>query len=401
MNLKAGLPYWLIKNGLLYDYPKLERNFEIDVLVLGGGISGAITAYYLLKAGIECAVVDARSIGLGSTCASTSLLQYEIDVPLTRLKKKIGMADALQAYQSCASSIGKLEGIAKETGFPDFQYKKSLYYASGKKHIPFLKEEYRIRKENNFEVEFLDKDDVEEQFGFEAPGAILSGLAAATNAYGLTHAIHQYNLKKGCLVYDRTTIKKIDHQKEGVQLRTENGYSISAKKLIYANGYESINFIRKKIVALNSTYATASESDTTTRNAWRDDAVYWNTDDPYLYMRSTTDGRIIVGGRDEKFYDPAKRDKLIESKSLQLIKDFNGAFPRIKFNAEFNWTGVFGTTKDGLPFIGPFPGLDNSYFALGFGGNGITFSVIAAEIISDLISGKKRTDAKIFRFERA
>ena len=117
-------------------------------------------------------------------------------------------------------------------------------------------------------------------------------------------------------------------------------------------------------------------------------------------MRTTPDRRIIVGGKDEKFYDPERRDKLIEQKSEELKKDFNKIFPEIEFNREFNWAGTFGATQDGLPCIGTYKPLPNSYFALGFGGNGITFSLIAAEIITDLISEKDNTDAKIFSFDR-
>ena len=85
MKLNSGYPYSLIKNGLPHSYPKLEKNIKTDVLILGGGISGALTAHYLVQEGIDCALIDARTIGLGSTCASTSLLQYEIDTSLHQL----------------------------------------------------------------------------------------------------------------------------------------------------------------------------------------------------------------------------------------------------------------------------------------------------------------------------
>jgi len=67
---------------------------------------------------------------------------------------------------------------------------------------------------------------------------------------------------------------------------------------------------------------------------------------------------------------------------------------------EFSWAGTFGSTKDGLPFIGPYKKLQNSYFALGFGGNGITFSLVAAEMISAELTGKKNVDIKLFSFDR-
>jgi glycine/D-amino acid oxidase-like deaminating enzyme len=384
----------------MYDYPKLETSLSAEIIILGGGISGALTGYYLSKAGFNCAVIDARSIGFGSSSASTSLLQYELDVSLSELQKKIGYKNAVRSYELCAQSILKLQDIAIDIDLKDFQLKNSLYYAANKKHIPFLKEEYKIRKENNFEVSFLERDRIKNEYGFDAPAAILSELAAQTNAYTFAHALHQYNLNNGCKVFDRTSVVKIKHTTEGVILKTENDQTIKAKKLVYATGYEAVNYVRKKIVNLHSTYVTISEHKNTDKSFWKDEVLIWNTDEPYLYIRTTQDGRILVGGKDEKFYNPAKRDKLISQKSKELKKDFNTLFPEIDFTPEFNWTGTFGTTKDGLPFIGPYKPLPNSFFALGFGGNGIAFSQVAAEIITDLISGKENADAKIFAFER-
>lgn len=83
-----------------------------------------------------------------------------------------------------------------------------------------------------------------------------------------------------------------------------------------------------------------------------------------------------------------------------MTSDFHKGFPAINFITEFSCTGTFGSTKDGLPFIGTYKKLPNSYFALGFGGNGITFSLIAAEIIADMVTGNKNRDVNIFSIER-
>src|SRR6185503_728109 len=116
MKLSSGYPYSLIKNGLLYSYPKLEKNEKADVLILGGGISGALTAHYLVQEGIDCTLIDARSIGLGSTCASTSLLQYELDIPLYKLIQMIGIKGAVRSYKLGETAIIKLISLAKRTG---------------------------------------------------------------------------------------------------------------------------------------------------------------------------------------------------------------------------------------------------------------------------------------------
>ena len=71
-----------------------------------------------------------------------------------------------------------------------------------------------------------------------------------------------------------------------------------------------------------------------------------------------------------------------------------------QFKEEFAWSGTFGKTKDALPYICAYKKTPSAYYALGFGGNGITFSVIAAEILRDIICGKYNAVAKLFSFER-
>lgn len=397
MTLKAGYPFWLIKDGLPFTYPKLDHDIDTEVVIIGAGISGALVRYYLINAGIDCVTVDARTIGLGSTSASTSLLQYEIDVPLYRLTEMIGKEKAERAYKLCGEAIDKLGKITKDRGVKYFEKKKSLYYATFKKDVSWLKKEYEARKDAGFKVRYLEADELEKEFGFKGYGAILSDQAAQTNAYMLTHCLLQHKYDKD--IFDRTEITAIKHSKTSVVLKTESGYTLKAKKLVYATGYEVVNFIDKKIVDLLSTYAVVSEQ-YNERDFWKDDVLIWNTANPYLYLRTTPDNRVLVGGKDENFSNPAKRDKLINKKTKQLAADVNKLFPHLKFKPEFSWTGTFGSTKDGLPYIGPYDRLPNSYFALGFGGNGITFSLIAAEIITDLILGKPNKDFELFTFDR-
>src|SRR6187401_1269996 len=233
MKLSSGYPLSLIKNGLLFSYPKLERDIKTDVLVLGGGISGSLAAHYLVQEGIDCTLIDARTIGLGSTCASTSLLQYEIDTPLHRLIEMVGEKNAVQSYKLGVEAITKLAALAAKTGLRDFTLKKSLYNAAYKKDISYLKKEYEARKKYGFKVEWLEESQVFKQFGFSSPAGILSDIGALADAYHLTHSLLQYSIAKGLMVYDRTPVVSIKHSRNNVQLKAQGG-SITAKKLVYA-----------------------------------------------------------------------------------------------------------------------------------------------------------------------
>ena len=400
MDLTSGYPYSLVRNGLPFDYPKLTTDLKVDVAVIGGGISGALTAYYLTQAGYACAVFDKRTIGLGSTVTSTSLLQYELDLPLSKLQHKIGKSQAIRAYQYCGDSVNTLADIAAKLDFKHFSFRSSLYFAASSKDIPLLHEELLIRREAGFEIDYLERSDIRKQFGFDAPGALLSELAGQTDAYLLTHELHQYNLARGSWVYDRTNVSDIDHRQRSVRLKTDSGPVVNARYVVFANGYEAINYIDEKILDLKSTYVVISEQQEEKSRICDLKSVIWNTGDPYLYMRVTTDRRVLVGGRDEDGYHPNKRDRLLVRKAGLLARDFNKLFPDVPFKREFSWAGTFGSTDDSLPYIGGYPKRPNGFFALGYGGNGITFSVIAAELITALIAGKKQRNMDLFSFDR-
>lgn len=418
MHLSSGLPLSLIQNGLPQVYPKLRENIRTPVTVIGAGISGALTAYALVNAGLECVVVDARSVGLGSTCASTSLLQYEIDVPLTELSEKIGKAQAQRAYGLCATAIGALEEICGKLDGPApgkenkerrntlpqkgnslFQHKESLLLASYKKDVPQLEAEYKARQAMGLEVEWWDAAMVRKHMGFENHAAIWSATAGQTDTYLLTHALHRHNTGKGARVYDRTPVKDIRFSKSGAELVTAGGPVIRTRNIVIATGYETLQYLPAHIVRLYSTYAVAGEH-AESGPSWYRDCLIWETKRPYLYMRTTADNRVIAGGRDEAYYNPHRRDKLIKQKTRQLRRDVHTRFPHLDFQPEFAWAGTFGSTQDGLPYIGGYRKMPHTFFALGFGGNGITFSQMAAEIVCSLIQGKKHPDAGIFSFDR-
>lgn len=402
MNLHTAYPYWLLKNGFLFEYPALRHSLQVDYLVMGGGITGALTAWYLAKAGVSVAVVDRRHIGMGSTCASTALLQYEIDVPMHLLAKTAGEKNAARSYRLCIEAIDKLEEICETLPTPTgFERKPSVYCASRKADLEGLDLEFAMRKKHGIRVERWGKEDVAGAFPhLQSPGALCSPHdGAQVDAYSLTHALLQDTLSLGAQVFDKTEITDIRHDKTQVVLGTNHGQSIRAKQLVIASGYESQNYLKQPVTRLHSTYVLVSEP--IEGEIWWRDALIWETARPYLYLRTTPDHRVLVGGRDEPFYNPSKRDYLLAKKTLSLARDVEKRFPHLApLPIDFNWAGTFAETADGLPFIGSVRERPRTLFALGFGGNGIVFSQIAGEIIRDTALGKKNPDAHIFSFNR-
>jgi len=400
MNLHSDYPFWLIKEGILNNFPSLNGKIKTDVAVIGGGISGALIAHKLCEAGLKVAVIEKRHVAHGSTSASTAMLQYEIDIPLFKLMEMKGEKDAIRSFRLCQEAIEKLDVIcSKIPGKAEFERHPSLLFASYKKHVRgILEPEFEARKAGGFNVQLLSEAQIELKFEFSAPGGILSEEGAQMNPYLLTNHLLRQITNMGGLVYDMTEIESWEPGKNSVKLITATGQHIEAKYAVVACGYESQNYLKKNVTRLHSSYAIVSKP-LPPKTHWFKNSLLWETNTPYLYMRTTGDHRILVGGRDEMFYSPKKRDALITPKGKELKRDFKKLFPEIPFEIDFAWAGTFAETADGLPYIGSYDE-KRVLFAMGYGGNGICYSVIAADILKDIILGKKNKDARLFAFDR-
>ncbi len=401
MDLYSGIPYWIAKNSLNDYYNPLESDHNTYVAIIGAGITGALIANELCSAGIKCTVIDKRSITNGSSIASTALLQYEIDTPLCKLVDLIDEKSAVQAYKSCLQSITDLEKVFQKVRFnPDFERVSSVYYASNKEGLDLIQKEYKIRKKYNLPVEYLDDKELHKKYGIKAPGALENHEAAQIDAYkAATHLLDYHREKNNLEIFTHTEISQCKPEKEGYNLVTSNGHKIKCKYVVIAAGFEAGTFLPQKVMKLTSTYAIVSEP-VEEEYIWKNRSLIWETKEPYIYIRTSDKNRIIVGGEDEDFSDPVKRDEKIREKTAILEKKFKKLFPDIPFKTDMAWCGTFSSTKDGLPYIGLWPGKDNMFFALGYGGNGITFSMIAAQIIRNKLTGIKDDREAIFGFER-
>lgn len=401
MDLKSNEPFWLVKNGILNSYPSLKENVACEVLVIGGGITGSLIAHQMIKDGYDAILIDRREICNGSTSATTSMLQYEIDVPLYELIEQIGEEGAVKSYKACSKSIDDLEKITQEIkSEAGFERKESLFYASKKKDVSWLKDEFEARKKAGFAVKWIEKEEIFERYQLENTfGGILSKQGASVDAFHLAHELLHFNSEKGLRVFDKTEMESVKVKDGSNFLQTKEGFEIKAKKIVYAIGYESVNLIKEKFVDLKSTFAMVSEIDEKGSEKLND-TLFWNTSDPYLYMRTTSDGRVLIGGGDEDFRNPEKRDAMIGKKEKEILGDLKELLPNYHFYTDFTWAGTFGETKDGLPYIGEHEDFPNSYFVLGFGGNGITFSVSGMEMASAFMKSKNHPLTEYFKFGR-
>jgi len=400
VDLKSGSPFWVVKNGLLHAYPRLRVDLKCDVLVVGAGITGALISDHLVRAGMNVCVIESREAGWGSSSASTALLQYEIDTELQDLAKQYGEPDAVLAYKSCEKAIGSLHKIAKSLGGIDFQPMQSLYFASRWYHKSQVENEGKLRKANGFKLNILDRKTLSARFGIDAPVGLLSAVAAETDPYQFAHRLLGRVEKLGGRVHARTALASFKTVRSGVRVETDEGMIIYCKHLLFAAGYESQTWLDQRVASNRSSYAFVSEPMPGELGVLKKTLV-WESARPYLYMRRTADERLLVGGEDDKVDIPLRRDARVAGKSEKLAKRVKGMFPDLPLRIAFTWAGTFAETDDGLPFFGAHEQHGpRVHFAMAYGGNGITYSLIGAELLRDSLLGKKHPCEKLFSFNR-
>ncbi|MEO5628616.1 MAG: FAD-dependent oxidoreductase [Thermomonas sp.] len=401
MDLKSGYPFWAVKNGLMHAFPKLGADLQCDVAIIGAGITGALIADELAAHGHEVAVLDQRDVAWGSTCASTALLQYEIDTHMTELADRYGEADAAKAYLACRRAIDELEHKARDIGNVDFANMHSLYYASRSRDKKSLREEFELRRKHGLEMRWLDENDVDSEFGFKAPCAILSERAARIDPYRMTYRLLQRLQRQGSAIHDRTSIAHIVATSRGVELETTEGHRIKAGHLVMAAGYASQAFLDASVARNRSSYAFITDPIDTSTLGKLSDTMMWESARPYLYMRTTGDNRLLIGGEDDSIDIPAKRDARVNAKARTLARKVNKLFPHLDVVPAFAWAGTFAETPDGLPWFGAHKQHGpRVLFAMAYGGNGITYSQIGSEVLRAGIERRRHPLSALFGFGR-
>lgn len=354
-----------------------------------------------MDAGLDTVLIEQCNIGWGSTAASTALLQYEIDTPMTELRDRLGEADAVLAYRACLDAIGTLRQIAGDVRDVDFARMDSLYFASKPARVRGLRDEFDLRTKHALPVQWLDGAAVRAGYGFDAPAAILSTVAARVDPYRMTHRLLAQLAKRGANVYDRTRLESFEPRSRGVLARTSNGNAIRAKHLVIAAGYASQHYLGQSVTRNRSSYALATDPIAPDALGALAGTMIWETARPYLYLRATGDCRLVIGGGGDAIDIPARRDLLVERKAAHLRKRVSTLFPDLPLRPAFAWAGIFAETADGLPFFGPHPQHGPRVsFAMAYGGNGITYSALGAELIAAGLTGKPHPLRELFGFGR-
>jgi len=395
-NLRTGRSLWADSPGLGVPARPLEAAISVDVAIVGAGISGAFMAHELSR-DHTVAVLDRRPPLTGSTVASTALLQWEIDLPLTALAEKIGPAKAKRAYLRSRSAVDALKRIvADERIVCGLKDKATLYLAGDEYGHRAMEAEAAARAAIGLESDYVGAAGLRERFGIARTGAIVSQGSASADPARLAAGLLRRAQAAGARVWSRVEVLEAASDPDGVTLLTDAGHAVRARAVVFCCGYEFPKGVPTPGSKVISTWALASKPRQHCP-AWLRETLVWEASDPYLYFRMGGDGRLIVGGEDEADPDAHADPAKLKRKCETIVRKLHTLLPGIAFEVDYSWAGAFGESATGLPSIAPVPDLDHAWAVMGFGGNGITYSVIASQVVSTALRGGSDPDADLYR----
>lgn len=404
--LRMAVPLWLGRASQpnRRRYPSLREQVDVDAAVVGGGIVGAAVAETFSRAGVRVALVEAELVGHGSTAASSALLMQEPDERLVALAKRYGANAADRIWDLSRAATRDFARTLRRLDIAcDLVQRDSVYYATERRAVPMLRAEHERRRADGFGGRWLDAAALRRATGIAGAAGIRTIGNAHLDPYraclGLLWSARQH----GARIFEHSKVRRIDTTPTGVNVRTRLGV-IAAKHVVIATGYATA--VVKPLAGrfrLTHTYVLATEpiAARLRRELGLGDVLLWDTKRPYHYARWTKDRRLLLGGGDRPLVAPRLRARAFAEGTRAVRQYFEALFPALgAVGIDYAWEGLFAITPDGLPYIGPHRQYPRHLFALGYGGNGMTFGFLAARMLLDQFKGMRSEDHRLFAFNR-
>ncbi len=365
----------------------LDRDKSFDAIIVGAGITGLTTALFLKHKGLSVAVVEAETIGAGTSGATTAHATAQCDHGYYALESEYGRETTKLIQASLTTAIDIIERLTNDLEFDcDFRRVHGYFYAETKVGSETVNRELQAARNAGLDVEIVKHVPLpfktvrgyrlKNQARFHAL-KYLNGLAAAVQG-------------KGCHIFTGTRVTKVTDG-HPCKVETAAGLSMTAKHVVLAT-HTPLGFtpLQATLVPKESFVLTA------TVKHLPEDGLFWDTEDPYNYTRlvDSSDGALVmIGGRDLK---TAHGD---EARSFAELERYVRERYSVK-DIVHQWSAQFYEPAGHLPSIGKRPGSQHVYVATGFSGDGMTLGTISGHMLAAQIVGTVTEWDELYRPDR-
>lgn len=365
------------------DFPPLSGDLDVDVAIIGGGITGLTAAWLLKRAGKKVAVLEMHRILSGQTGQTTAHLTELLDTPYTTLTKDFGEKGAHLAASSSRAAIEQIASLVESLGIDcGFTRAPAYRYAENERELRDLLLEVAAAKQAGLLATFTK----EVPLPFPVKGAMRVEDQALFHPREYLLGLADRIPGDGCHLFENTKVVDI-HDGTPCRVVTERG-TVTARAVVEATTTPLNRVAMHTKLYPYRTYAVAAPLD-----GPLEPGQYFDSRDPYHYIRTQlVDGvpYVIVGGEDHK----VGSEEDTEARFTALEAYTRDRFPVKRIT--HRWSGQVIEPADGLPYIGKNVGSRHVYVATGFSGTGMTFGTLAGMVLTDLILGNENPYAALY-----
>ncbi len=396
MEYIKGFPYFCDCKGKIEGYPYLRHDISCELLIIGGGIDGAIANFFLSQ-NHDVVLVDKGRFGHACTACATALLEYQLDDFADDLLEYMSEEEILQSYRMGLASIEKIKNFVARFGNQcHFSARPTFLYTNSIFSVKAIENEFLFRKKHNFDCKLFSKED--NPFPFSIKKGIYSPNGGCEfNPYLFTKQMIKNSLNQNRL-FENTHIINLKKSRHGIIARTNFGERIFCQKVIVATGF-NWEILEQELCERFISYSIVTSP--LPQPAWKEKALLHDASSPYHYCRTLPDGRVIFGGEDTPFHEKPVSEKLASRKYKALEKSLRRllSLPQ-SVTIDYRFCGSFGTTKNNLGLIGESKTDDDILLFISCGANGIINAFCGVEIIEGILSGNPHPLAPLFSPKR-
>jgi glycine/D-amino acid oxidase-like deaminating enzyme len=406
MRTRYGVPYWLDRypKARQPSYPRHRGGLDVQVAILGGGLTGCSAAYVFAAAGVRVALVEADRIGQGGSAACPGLLRLEPAVPFDALKAEHGLRVARHLWQSfrragldMAATIRRLR-IRCEL-VPEAALRVGLNNGVERR----LRREMAAMREAGVEGSWLTPARLRQETGLTGFGAIRSAGDAFIDPYRATLGLAAEAAKRRAQVFERTAVTRIRTGRKGVELVTGGGL-IRAETVVVASNHPLPVFkpLRRHFETRDAfCVLTPPVPSFVRREFGRSRGIIIDSEDPPHVVRRTSDERVLILGADGPAVPARSRDRAMVQRTGQLMYELSKLYPAIAgTRPEYGWFVPISVSSDGFVCMGPHRNYPRHLFALGSGHNGVASAHLAARVLLRQYLGAPEKGDELFGFGR-
>jgi gamma-glutamylputrescine oxidase len=389
----------------------LQGSHEAEVAIIGAGITGTAAALWLARAGVVVSVLEARGVAAaasgrnggfiadGTTGSYASAIARHGREQARRL-----WAFSVENHRLAEQFIAELE----EQGWPcDYRRNGSCKLAASEQELAAITSVTALLKEDGWEAHIISREELPARLRESYYGGAYFPASGELHPVRFVAGLAWLARQAGALIYGDSPVTAITLHNDGILLTTPRGTLRAQKLILAANAWlpelsklidkESMDWLARAIIP------TRGQVIATGPLGERIIPCPCSADEGYQYWRQLPDGRLIVGGwRNRSFeteaqtYDESPFDGVQHHLDAFVHETLH--LPEVRI--ESRWAGIMGFTPDGLPLVGPLPGIPNCYICGGYTGHGNAFAIHAAKLVGEIAMGRKNEDAELFAPER-